>query len=252
MSRPRGRRLAIVAHYSSSGSVDRAFEHTGAALADLGYDVMVATTAPTPLDDIAAALSPYAFAVVSRGNEGFDFQSWRRGLEASRRAGLDFDRLILTNGSMFGPMAPIEQILGRMDGFGSWGMTESMDFRRHIQSWWLAFGPAVLTHPQFYRFWDRVRPSTNKWGTILTHELTWSDQLALAGPTAVYVPVSAHGCLRNPLFFAWRELIRDWGLPFLKRSLLTHNYDHVDMTGWREFLADAVPGFDLSITEPDQ
>ena len=77
-----------------------------------------------------------------------------------------------------------------------------------------------------------MRPATNKWGTILVHELRWADDLSLAGPAVPYVRVEDHGCRGNPLFFAWRELIRDWGMPFVERSLFGPNYDRIDMSGW--------------------
>ena len=242
-----GHRLAIVAHYDRTGGVDPAFAQLCLSLNDLDYRVMVATTAPAPLDAFAQRVEDFAFCVVSRGNEGFDFQSWRRGIEVARTDALDFDRIVLTNGSMYGPTGPLDAVLASMDGSGSWGMTESMDFRRHVQSWWLGFGDRVLDHPEFDRYWARVRPATNKWGTILSHELTWAGDLALAGPTRAFVTVEQHGCDRNPLFFAWRELIRDWQMPFVKRSLFDQNYDRIDMTGWQDFLTQHAPGFDQSV-----
>ena len=242
-----GKRLAILAHYSQDGGLDRGFVHLGQSLAGLGFGVLVVSTATASLELLAEESESFAFGAVVRGNEGFDFQSWRRGLELARENGLNFDRLILTNGSMFGPLGPIEHVLSRMDRHGTWGMTESMDFRRHIQSWWLGFGREVLTHPEFDRYWARVRPATNKWETILAHELRWADDLSLAGPAVPYVRVEDHGCTRNPLFFAWRELIRDWQMPFVKRSLFGPNYDRIDMTGWQSFLAEYCPSFDQSL-----
>jgi lipopolysaccharide biosynthesis protein len=209
-----------------------------------------AAPSPAPLEGLAEQCADFAFGVVTRGNEGFDFQSWRRGIEELRSRSVTVDRLILTNGSMHGPVADLDHILVQMDRHATWGMTESMDLHRHIQSWWLAFGRPALDHPQFDRYWSRVRPASNKWGTILTHELKWAEDLSLAGPAAAYVRFEDHRCPRNPLFFAWRELIRDWQMPFFKRSLLLANYDRIDMTGWEQFLAEAAPGFDLSLVEP--
>jgi hypothetical protein len=92
-----------------------------------------------------------------------------------------------------------------------------------------------------------VRPASNKWGTILAHELRWADELSLAGPAVPYVSVEQHACRGNPLFFAWRELISEFGMPFVKRSLFLQNYDRIDMTGSREFLAANADGFDVSM-----
>jgi lipopolysaccharide biosynthesis protein len=148
---------------------------------------------------------------------------------------------------MYGPLSSLTHILSKMDSHASWGMTESLDLTRHVQSWWLGFGGRVLSHPEFDRYWSRVRPARNKWETILAHELRWSEDLALAGPTAAYVSVEDHGCARNPLFFAWRELIRDWGMPFFKRSLLGPNYDRIDMSSWRQFVQEQAPEFDVGM-----
>ncbi|MEI2619935.1 MAG: rhamnan synthesis F family protein [Candidatus Nanopelagicales bacterium] len=246
----RGHRLAILAHFDASGSVDDSFRHLGRTLVGEGYEVVVCTTSPTNPAQFAALVDDFAIAVIVRGNEGYDFQSWRRGIELARRSQWSFDRLILTNGSMHGPLTALDGILSTMDRHSSWGMTESLDLRPHVQSWWLAFGDGVLTHPEFDRYWSRVRPAKNKWETILAHELRWSQDLALDGPTAAYVPVAAHQCRRNPLFFAWRELISDWHMPFFKRSLLGPNYDRIDMHGWRDFIHDQAPSFDLELVSP--
>lgn len=245
----RGHRLAILAHYDAAGVVDEAFRDLARAFYMEGYEVVVSSTAPMRLETLVPYVEEFAVAAIVRGNEGFDFQSWRRGVELARASRWDFNRLILTNGSMYGPLFPFGDILSKMDKHPSWGMTESLDITRHVQSWWLAFGDAVLSHPEFDRYWSRVRPARNKWGTILAHELRWSTDLALAGPTAAFVSVEDHGSQRNPLFFAWKELIRDFGVPFFKRSLLGPNYDRIDMTGWRDFVVDQAPRFNLDAIE---
>ena len=52
----------------------------------MGYAVMVSTTAPTEPEQLAPLVEDFATAVIVRGNEGFDFQSWRRGVEFARRS----------------------------------------------------------------------------------------------------------------------------------------------------------------------
>ena len=241
------RRLAIVAHYSHDGSLDPGFIQLGEGLSALGYGVLVATTGPASLDRLVDESRPFAFGAVVRGNEGFDFQSWRRGMELARGRGLDFDRLILTNGSMFGPLAPMEHVLSRMDKHGTWGMTESMDFRRHIQSWWLGFGRRSLTIPSStgtgHASAQRPTSGARSWPMNFDGPTTWHSR---ARPYPTFGSRTM-GATRNPLFFAWRELIRDWQMPFVKRSLFGPNYDRIDMTGWQAFLAEYCPSFDQSL-----
>jgi hypothetical protein len=108
-----------------------------------------------------------------------------------------------------------------------------------------------VRHPRFADYWSRVRPARNKWGTILAHEQRWERDLAAADLTSgVLVDSRELRTRRNPMTFTWREVIRR-GVPYLKRSLFLANPDRVDMRGWREFLAEVTPGFDVGVVERD-
>jgi hypothetical protein len=49
----------------------------------------------------------------------------------------------------------------------------------------------------------------------------------------------------------WKDLITQ-GFPFMKKSLLTHNYDSIDMTHWEDFLMTECPQFEVSLVVQDR
>jgi lipopolysaccharide biosynthesis protein len=57
--------------------------------------------------------------------------------------------VLLVNDSIYGPLAPLEPILARIDleAADLWGATESWQTRYHLQSFFLAAGRTVLTSP---------------------------------------------------------------------------------------------------------
>ena len=252
-ARDRPARVAVVAHFDPLGEFAEPAVMLSRALRDLEARVVVVSTVATPHDALAAQVAPHADALVTRANEGFDFLSWQRGLELATRLRWSPSDTLLTNTSMYGPLLPLRPVVDEMSDLSPvWGMTESLDFARHIQSWWLGYDLRTARSERFRRYWSHVRPSTDKWGTILAHELRWARDTEPPGrPARAFVPVSAHCCRRNPLFFAWRGLVAEHGLPFIKRSLFLDNHDRIDMSGWRDFLAHAAPAFDVGVIERD-
>ena len=215
--------------------------------------MVVASTATLDHDAFVSEVGDDAVAVVTRPNVGFDFGSWAAGVDVLRAAGARPERLVLLNSSMYGPLSPLDPMLDRLYATGAdiMGATESREFRPHLQSWLLAFSQQAWDSDRFVYYWRHVRPATDKWATILGHEQRWATDLALPGTRpAVAVSARTLGTRRNPLTFTWREVVSA-GVPFVKRSLFFDNYDRVDLTGWRDFLAGSAPGFDCGIVDRD-
>lgn len=248
-----GTHLAVLAHWDAQGRFGEPARQAAQALREAGFEVVVVSTATTDHAGFTAEVGADASAVVTRPNVGFDFASWAAGLDLLRQADARPQRLVLLNSSMYGPIGPIGPMLERLYSTGAdvMGATESREFRPHLQSWFLAFSRRAWDSERFADYWRHVRPATDKWGTILAHEQRWATDLALPGtPPAVAVTTRSLRTRRNPLTFTWREVVQA-GVPFVKRSLFFDNYDRVDLSGWREFLADHARGFDVGIIERD-
>lgn len=249
----RGDRLAVLAHWDAEGCFGEPASQSARGLRAAGFEVVVASTAPVDHDAFVAEVGDAAVAVLTRPNVGFDFASWAAGVDVLRGAGARPERLVLLNSSMYGPVSPLDPMLDRLFATGAdvMGATESREFRPHLQSWFLAFSQRAWDSDRFVGYWRHIRPATDKWGTILAHEQRWATDLALPGTRpAVAVSARTLGSRRNPLTFTWREVLSA-GVPFVKRSLFFDNYDRVDLTGWRDFLASSAPGFDCGIIDRD-
>lgn len=244
---PRGRDTAILAHFDALGEWRPADHFLAQALIDYGFNLIVVSTSSLSASDLADKVPSATTAVIVRRNVGFDFLSWRTGLDYAGRIGALPGRVVLTNTSVFGPLYSLDAVFTRFADTDVWGMVESLDLARHVESWWLGFSPSVVADASFARYWSRIRPARNKWTTILAHELTWASRVSPGTSYSVQASVADHGCQRRPSTFCWRELIADYGVPFLKRSLFGINHDRIDMTGWQDFLRRTAPDYDLNL-----
>jgi hypothetical protein len=88
------RRAFVVAHYDPAGRVAWNLRDLVAHLATLGRVIFVSTN----LDENAARSLPAGVQVITRPNEGYDFYSYKRGIEAlgDPRA---FDEVVILNSS---------------------------------------------------------------------------------------------------------------------------------------------------------
>lgn len=246
-SRRRG--IAVVAHYSDDVP-DESFEMLCAGLDDAGLDVITVSTSPQPHDEIVAAAAAHSCAVMSRANQGFDFLSWRRGLELARGEGWLPADVVLTNSSVYGPLWSLDPLLDSMSAHPVWGMLRSREIRDHVQSWWMAFRSDVVGRDAFWDYWRGIRAYQEKWGTILAHELPWATEIAPQG-VVTWVPSQSDWGERNPMLVHWRELVSDHRVPFVKRRLFIDTPDDVDLRGWRASLAAAGSTIDAGVIERD-
>lgn len=198
-------------------------------------------------------LEAVADDILVRDNVGFDFLSWREGLEL---VGADaFDEVIFTNSSVYGPVWPVERVFASpiTGNGGLWGMTISRQHAVHLQSYFLAMSRALLTSTVGRELWEDVRPLHDKTLVIELYELAWMERCLAAG-----IPVDAffddrqaagpsvseqlanvvrwpprlaqtfryRGAVRrtpsNPTHLHWKRMLES-GVPFVKADLFSLN-----------------------------
>lgn len=174
---------AVVAHYDPQGDLAADLLATVRTLHARGAQVCFVSTGLH--DAAAAALAPWA-DVVRRENTGYDFWSYKVGIDRLRaqRHGLPFERLLLLNSSVW--IDDVDRLLQRMDAHRGQldviSITLSHEVRPHLQSFWLAFeSPAVLTSAAFERWWAALEPLSVREEVIARHELGLSAHFAQAG-----------------------------------------------------------------------
>jgi rhamnosyltransferase len=172
--------LAVFSHFDPDGLVSpyaRRYVRELAGAVDRTVVVSTAPLGPTEraeLEDVAE--------LVVRENVGYDFGSWKAGLD---RVGdwTGYDRVVLANDSVVGPLRPMEEILaaGPCESADFWGMTISQELTPHVQSWFLVFERGALDSAALTEFWRTMTPISQRSQVILTYELGLSRTLLGAG-----------------------------------------------------------------------
>ncbi|MGZ3423491.1 MAG: rhamnan synthesis F family protein [Polyangiales bacterium] len=271
------RRLALFAHYDAGGRVRPFIEHFLRELRTVCDEIAFVSTAKlssTELDKVR----PFCARATTKQNFGFDFGMWRDALE-----GVDleqWDEIVLTNSSLFGPIHPLRRVFDRMDKVecDAWGMTDNLEIAWHIQSYFLVFRRSVLVAPVFREFWRSILPYTDKDQLIRSYEVGLSRLLLDQGFAlrAMVGQNDFHGSVLPPRMAladldAWWstvarragltpaamnltttqpvELLRA-GMPFVKIELLRDNPRSIPLEPVLKEMAAS--GFDMSLIEFDR
>lgn len=160
--------------------------------------------------------------VFVRENTGFDFAAWAHLFAISDRR--HWTRLYLINDSIIGPLdaAAFARIVERVraSSAGVVGLTENRAPVRHVQSFFLVFGPVALHHPAVERIFARMLSLPTKDQVIDVYELRLTQVLTRLGIAceALFPPLSNDPHSSNDTSFRWAELIQA-GCPYIKTSI---------------------------------
>ncbi|WP_340316752.1 glycosyltransferase [Rhizorhabdus argentea] len=210
----------------------------------LGIFLIAAVDRPV---DLPPELIDLADAVMVRRNAGYDFGAWSHALKLYPRL-YGAATLYLANDSVFpatgdGRIGAIVDRV-RQSNADLVGLTESHEWRWHVQSYLLAIKARLLSSRTFHSFMDDIRLLTRKDHVIRAYEVRLGELAEQSGHEVEILFPSATAI--NPTLFGWRQLIAD-GMPLVKLLLLRGEFEAADISGWREELAQA--GFDVALAE---
>ena len=177
-------------------------------------------------------LQSLSHAVLVRENEGYDFGSWMTGLRYCEHKLNNYDQIILTNDSLWGPITPLKGLFHRVNTSTAdvIGLKDDLMYDYHLQSSFLVFRKSAFTHQAFKEFWSSIKTWEKKRDLVKEHEVGLSRQLSHAGMTLE--SLYTHNSNGNILHFSWRELITEHEFPFLKVSLLRDNPTLQNIDDW--------------------
>ncbi len=244
------RRAFVVAHYDAAGRVARNLRELVAHLSSLGRVVFVSTH----LDDAQRA-SMGGVEVITRPNEGYDFFSYKRGIEALGDLSA-FEEVVILNSSFVCVDPP--RLTGRFFARSSpeidvLGLTANFEHAAHLQSYWIAFETRrVLDSPAFAAWWRDMEPVSDRDLVIPRYEVGLSHAMKGAGFTLASAftppPHQRSGAHRNPTHIYWDSLFDEFGI--LKLELLRANPFRMDLgklsanllahPGWKALVDDAL------------
>lgn len=177
------KRALVFVHYDRHDRVDDyVLYYLDSARACFEYIVFVSTSvlSGTEIEKVQKRVDK----LICRENVGYDFYSYKVGLEEVSRNGLDsYFEVVLCNDSVYGPLYPLAEMLAAMKDLDVdfWGVTDSTDIHHHLQSYFLAFRKKALLSPAFKNFWNDLRIETEKWEIIRKYEVGLTSTLESAG-----------------------------------------------------------------------
>jgi len=178
-----GPRVCVYVHWDSGGDVRDHVLNQLRSLHEAGVSTVFVTNAGRLRPSAMDALRPLVAAILIRANVGYDFCAWREGLEQAALPRPDTEMVLLANDSVYGPLRPLGPLLDRInfEQAECWGATESWQHRYHLQSYLMAFSPAVVAGDAWREFWLSVRPTWSKNWLIRLYEIGLTQAMLKAG-----------------------------------------------------------------------
>jgi lipopolysaccharide biosynthesis protein len=243
-----GRRVCLFSHYDRDSILDEHVLCYLRALSAAGLDIVLISSCPSLEPRSMAAAQSICSTIVFRENQGCNFAGWALAIKTLRGI-LHAEEIVFTNDSVYGPLRPLGPIFEKMSGQESdfWGMTQSHQVARHVQSYFVVFKRKAISHPAFVEFWHSVRATKNKWKLIKAYEVRMTAQLSAQGLNAgSLVEFAGEDEPKNPTLNYWRQTIEQ-GCPFLKVQLLRDNPLDTNIDGWEETVLSL--GYDARLIE---
>jgi len=256
------KRAAVLVHYDRNDMVDPYVYTYLKALKPCTSHLVFVSTAKLDMKQLED-LKLICEKVIVRENIGYDFMSYKIGLESFDYT--SYDEVLLCNDSVYGPFYPMTQLFDSMQSMKCdfWGITDNSVMGYHLQSYFMLFKHPVLTSSTFKNFWKSVKVLPHKSDIIKFYEVGLTKHLMNAG----YVPTistsfkptffnnlkivilkltpkkiikKASSLLRkkdtlsnigknNSTHYFWKELLVEDNMPFVKIELLRDNPMQIDI-----------------------
>ena len=175
--------LCVFAHYDPDNRVQPYVLYYLRSLRSIVHNFVFVSTSGLGQVDVLS-VNEICDTVILRENIGYDFCSYRLGLESVEFSG--FDQIILCNDSVYGPLMSLAPVMedSQLGVLGFWGITDSFNPEYHVQSYFMVFNRSVVLSQEFSEFWRGVVPLSDKLEVIDEYEVGLSRELIRAGFSA--------------------------------------------------------------------
>jgi len=271
--------ICIFSHYDNENQVaDYVYYYLKELQKNL-CDIIFVSTCDILDTTTIIKLRQYCAIVIVRDNIGYDFGSYKCGIESvgELRA---YKRLIIANDSVYGPLYDLKDLIeyGDKNLIDIWGATDSYEINYHIQSYFIVYSHSVINSKTFKDFWDHVVYLSNeipnfKMQIVENYEIGGSNHFithgfklgALCNIKEVTLDIEAKLSildekernryayltenLKNPLnqtHFFWDFLIKYHKYPFIKKELLALNPININLENW-DLMIQNISKYDLKL-----
>lgn len=228
-----GRRLVIYVVYDRRGTVEEFVRYALSGMRDDAAHILAVVNGP--LDDAGRALlESVTDDILVRPNVGFDIWAHKEGLAHIGDRIAEFDEVLLTNDTWFGPVRPYAPVFEKMNAreVHFWGMTDHEweplnkftnegELPYHLQSFWIAVRKEMFLSPEWMTYWRDLPEMPSYFDAVLKHEVEFTKHFQERGYTASVAFASADYPTEHPSLFNADLLLAD-GSPLVKRRPFFH------------------------------
>jgi len=228
-----GRRLVIYTFYDRRGEVE---EYVLQALAGLRpHAARLIVVVNGDLGQAARSMLHAACdLLIQRENSGLDVGAQRAVLETLGSAVEEYDEILLTNDTWYGPIPSFGRVFERMNAQSAhfWGMTahtaasphpltRTGSVPYHVQSHWIAIRRGMTASAAWGRYWEHLPPIRDYRDAVLLHESRFTEHFHALGFTSAAAFDADRYPSENASLWMPEQLLDD-GCPILKRRVLFH------------------------------
>jgi hypothetical protein len=249
----------IVAHFHPNGKVA---DNTHALLEEMkkiSKDIIFVSTNISGNEEI---LVKNKAKVIKRVNIGYDFWSYKIGIEALGDL-IDYERIIICNTSFvcLDPILLLQKFTQEISEYSLVGVTKSNEKKEHLQSYFISFeGNEFLNSKDFEYWWLSMEPLNKRSENIDSYEVGMTQYFLQKNykiksmcelrpehllimfaralnrgviktesnlDTEIVTLDLSHARNLNPTIYAWDFLMKSFGI--IKMEQILYNYGHMYM-----------------------
>ncbi|WP_256714411.1 rhamnan synthesis F family protein [Microbacterium sp. RU33B] len=237
-----GRRLVVYVVWDRRGEVEDYIPFALAGLREHAARVLVVVNGSLSAEG-RAKLEPVSDEILVRENRGFDIWAHKDALDHVGAGLSEFDEVLLTNDTWFGPVRPYGPVFERMgaESVHFWGMTDHareepnpftgegvLDY--HLQSFWIAVRREMFLSEAWAEYWRDLPVMPGYFDAVLKHEAVFTEHFLSRGFSSGVAYPSADYPTDHPALFNADLLLAD-GCPVLKRRPFFHWPPFLDRHG---------------------
>lgn len=240
------KRFSIYCFYDRDGIVGEYVCHYLRALKKVSDYIYVVVNGSITAGGRQKLLS-VADRVDQRENYGLDAYAYRHALQECRDQLKEYDELILSNNSFYGPVYPLEDVFSTMNTADTaassdfWGITihpqlqmvinkkQKLDYvNEHVQSYFIVFRKKVFQSRVFEQFFQNLPEIDNFLDAVVLFELELTRVLTEEGRFSYksYVNPADFPDGNCTISYPW-DLYLDGKSPFIKRKVFFEKYHEI-------------------------
>ncbi len=228
------KRICLFAGYSSKGVIEDYVLYYLQELSKISDVYYLADNKILPEE--LEKLTPYVKGAYGYNHGKYDFGSWQELInKISWEKLAEYDELILTNDSVFGPLCYFKDFIESLEKDKEWdlcGVNTAYDFHTwHLSSYFLIFRKNGFLSDTFKEHINSIEKEDNFKKVVEKYEIGLSRKMVEAG-----FSVKNAVDFKKNIYISWRNFVMS-GSPLIKRKIFNDELFLICRTlGWEKFL----------------